>query len=263
MRLSFQVRRLLVSGSITLGLLFAVAFLYAQSAKPVTLQDLVQMQKAGFDDQMVTNAIAANGVSLDTSTQGLLALKSAGISDKVINAALASAARKSLPAALPDQDKDVPDEIGVYVSEKNVLTPLPVEVLNFKSSGVLGYAFSYGIKKAKFKGTVPGANSSSQLTAPVTVVLRCADGIAPTEYQLVALESKKDNREFTEGKIGLLGVSTGADKDAVQIKFERIARNTYRGTIVEMKKGEYGILAPVGSGNGSSSGKLYTFGVTE
>jgi hypothetical protein len=233
--------------------------------KPLTLQDLVQMQKAGFDDQTVTGAIAANGVSLDTSVQGLIALKSAGISEKVINAALAAAAPKAASLSPPEQDKGIPDEIGAYVKTKDTLTLLPVEVVNFRTSGVFGSAISYGIKKAKAKGTVPGASSSFRLTAPVTLILRCADGIAPTEYQLLALESRKDDREFTEGKFGLASVSTGVDKDAIQVKFEKIARNTYRGTIAEMKKGEYGILAPgaVASANGASSGKLYTFGVIE
>jgi hypothetical protein len=223
------------------------------------------MQKAGFDDQTVSNAIAANGVSLDTSAQGLMAIKSAGISDKIINAALTAAGRKATLAPPVEPDKGIPDEIGVYVKTKNDLTVLPVEVVNFKTAGMLGHAFSYGIKKAKLKGTVPGANSSARLTAPVTIVLRCADGIAPSEYQLISLESKADNREFTEVTIGFASAATGVDKDTLQIKFEKIARSTYRGTIPQMKKGEYGILAPgaVASANGASSGRLYTFGVVE
>jgi hypothetical protein len=253
-----QCRVLFLTAFIGVASVCLLMFAYGQSAKPLTVQDLVQMQKAGFDDQTVTNAIATNGVSLDTSVQGLMALKSAGISDKVINAALTATARKSTPIPPADPDKSIPDEIGVYVINKGALTPLPVELVGFKSSGVLGSGLTYGIKKAKVKGTVSGTNSSARLTAPVTFVLRCADGIAPTEYQLIALESKKDDREFTEAKIGFASVSTG-DEGAIQIKFDKIARNTYRGTITQVRQGEYGILAPAGG----SASKVYTFAVIE
>jgi hypothetical protein len=251
--------------ALILSLLVAPTLMYGQAKKPLTSDDLIQMKRADFDEQTVVKAIAANGVSLDTSVQGLMTLKSAGISDLVINAALSAAAPKTAPPSTAEQDKGLPDEIGAYVILKDVLTPLPVEVVNFKTSGMLGMAFSYGIKKAKFQGTVPGTKSSTQLTAPVALVLRCADGTAPTEYQLVALDAKKDSREFTEAKAGLTGASGGVNKDAISMKFEKLGRSTYRTTLPELKKGEYGILAPgaLASANGASSGKLYTFGVIE
>jgi hypothetical protein len=48
-------------------LFILITITHAQSAKPLTLQDLVQMQKAGFDDQTTTNAIAANGTATTTA----------------------------------------------------------------------------------------------------------------------------------------------------------------------------------------------------
>jgi hypothetical protein len=254
-RTALQLVTLLVAALIAL---FAASLSSGQAKKPLTSDDLIKIKKAGFDDQTAINAIAANGVSLDISVQGLTTLKSAGVSDNVINAALSAAALKS-PLVPPDKDTAIPDEIGAYVSKNDVLTSLPVELVGFKSSGILGSALTYGIKKGKMKGTVPGANSSARLTAPVTLVLRCADGIAPTEYQLIALESRKEDREFTTGKIGFASVSTGDGEGAIQIKFEKIARNTYRGTIAQIKKGEYGILAPAAG----SATKVYTFGVIE
>jgi hypothetical protein len=191
-------------------------------------------------------------------------LKSAGVSEKVINAALSAAVLKSLPNTT-EQDKGIPDEIGAYVILKDVLTPLPVEVVNFKTSGLIGAVFTYGIKKAKYEGTVPGKKSSTQLTTPVALVLRCADGTAPTEYQLVPLNIKSDSREFTEAKVGWTGAKAGVNDNAISMKFDKLSRNTYKTTLPDLKRGEYGILAPgaLASANGASSGKLYTFGVIE
>jgi len=247
-------------------ILSTVGLVQAQAKKPLTSDDLIQMKKANFDDQMVVNAIAADGVSIDTSVRGLMALKSAGVSDKVINAVLAAATPKtSAPNAADEQDKSVPDEIGAYVIEKDSLTLLPVEIVNVKTAGVLGMAFTYGLKKAKVQGTVSGSKSSTQLTTPVTLVLRCPDGTAPSEYQLVPLDPKKDSREFTEAKAGITGESGGVNKEAITMKFEKVARNTYKATLTNLRNGEYGILAPgaLASANGASSGKLYTFGVIE
>ena len=239
--------------------------LIAQGKKPLTSADLLQMKTMGFDDQTIVNAIAVNGVSLDTSVQGLIALKQSGLSEKVIDAALAAAAPKPVATNTASEDNGLPDEIGAYVMLKDKLTPLPVEVVNFKTAGTLGMAFTYGIKKAKFQGTVPGEASSTRLTGPVTFVLRCADGTAPTEYQLIQLDTKKDSREFTESKMGLTGASGGVDKQAVSINFQHIGHDTYKGTVPDLKKGEYGFLAPgaLASANGASTGKLYTFGILE
>ncbi len=237
----------------------------AQAKKPLTSSDLIQMKTAGFNDQTIINAIGANGVSLDTSVQGLLALKNAGLSEKVIDAALASAGPKPASGEASTDNSGLPDEIGAYAMVKDALAPLPVEVVNFKTAGTLGMAFTYGLKKAKFQGIVPGQQSSMRLKNPVTFIVRCADGTAPTEYQLIQLNPKNDSREFTESKMGLLGASGGVDRQALSINFQRIGHNTYKGTISDLKGGEYGFLAPgaLASGNGASTGKLYTFGVTE
>lgn len=247
-------------------ILFTVLPLHAQAKKPLTSDDLIQMKKANFDDQMVVNAIAADGVSIDTSVHGLMVLKSAGVSDKVINAALAAATPKSpLANSSGEQDKAVPDEIGAYVIVKDSLTALPVEIVNFKTAGMFTAAITYTLKKVKVQATVNGSKSSTQLPNPVALVLRCPDGTAPTEYQLVPLEVKKDSREFTEAKAGITGTSGGVNKEAITMKFDKIGRNTYKAMLSDLRNGEYGILAPgaLASANGASSGKLYTFGVIE
>ena len=237
----------------------------AQTPKPLTSADLLQMKTAGFDDQTIVNAIAANGVSLDTSVQGLTALKQSGLSEKVINAALAAAAPKLPSSAAASADNGLPDEIGIYAQNKDGLAPLPVEVVNFRTAGMLGTAFTYGIKKTKFQGTIPGEKSTAQLALPLTVVLHCPDGTAPSEYQLIPLDLKNGAREYTAGKANVAGASAGVDKQAVAINFEKVGRNTYKAMLTDLKKGEYGFLAPgtVLSAGSASNGKMYSFGIAD
>lgn len=72
----------------------------AQSAKaPLTNNDVEQMLAEGLTDEVVVQAISANDVNFDVSPTGLLALKKANVSDKVVQAMLGAESRKREAAA--------------------------------------------------------------------------------------------------------------------------------------------------------------------
>jgi hypothetical protein len=65
------------------------------SKNPVlTNADVVKMVKGGLQESTILSVIGAAECDFDVSVDGLLALKSAGISDRVMDAMLAAAARK-------------------------------------------------------------------------------------------------------------------------------------------------------------------------
>jgi hypothetical protein len=79
----------------------AVLFLFlvsivglAQTKKPLTNNDIFRMEKAGFADQTIIGAIRANDTAFDTSVDGLMALKAAGVTQPVIDAMLSADAAK-------------------------------------------------------------------------------------------------------------------------------------------------------------------------
>ena len=76
-------------------LLVLVASAAAQSSKAaLTNDDVKQMLSSGLTDDVVVQAISANDVHFDVSPTGLLALKKANVSDKVIQAMLAAESKK-------------------------------------------------------------------------------------------------------------------------------------------------------------------------
>jgi len=86
--------------------LLAVAFWFSgtaalgQSAKPpLANDDVIQMVTNGLSESVVIGAISANDVNFDVSTGGLLALRKAGIGDKVTEAMLAAQAKNRDGAA--------------------------------------------------------------------------------------------------------------------------------------------------------------------
>jgi hypothetical protein len=57
----------------------------------------------------------------------------------------------------------------------------------------------------------------------------------------------------------------GATRDVIPFEGKKIASRTYKISVPHLAAGEYGFLPPgaVGSSNGASIGKLYTFHVIE
>lgn len=83
----------------------------AEPKKPLTNADIVKMVSAGFSEATILEAIRSNETAFDTSTDGLLALKQAGVSETVINAMLAAGRRteKETPPEKPAEPKPAVD----------------------------------------------------------------------------------------------------------------------------------------------------------
>lgn len=283
MRVRFAVPLLAV-------LLLISGLALAQSSKPLTNDDVVQMVKGGFDESTTVAAIqAASDTNFDTSVQALLALKGAGVSEKVISAMLAATKKKSegakavapaatsaAPAAAPNPD--VPEDVGVYVKLKGSLAEVYAEIVDWKSGGVGKSLLTGGFTKGHINAVVKGPKSKLQIGEPMEFVIKCTEGVTPSEYMLLKLDEKGDRREFRAVTGGVYHSSGGADKNAIKFDFQKIAPRTFKVALTGLKKGEYGFLPPgsgaVGAmGGGASgatvqggsmqSGKLYTFGVTE
>lgn len=83
-------------------LLLSTAALFAQTA--LTNASIVKMSKAGLPDDVIVATITASPGSYDITPDGLVALKKAAISDKVITAVV----QKNSPAAAPAQNPVAP-----------------------------------------------------------------------------------------------------------------------------------------------------------
>lgn len=250
----------------SLFLCLAAFTLGAQPKKPFGNDEVIRMLKAGFDEETVIKAIETNGASMDTSVEGLMALKDAGVSSKVISAALSAASGKTGPApAVAVDTKGPTDEVGVYVLYKDKLIFMEPEVVTTRTAGMFAMAMTSGIASAKVRGSIKNPKSSLQLAGALEFTIRCPGGTSAAEYQLLKLDAKQDHRDFEAAKVSIAGAKSGADKNVVDLKFERVAPRTYKVTLSNLKKGEYGFLSPGAAiaANTASAGKIYSFGVLE
>lgn len=273
-------------------LVFGVTVAFAQSKKPLTNDDVIQMVKAGFTEQTITDAIKADKTTFDTSVQGLVAMKNAGVSQKVIDAMLEATADKKattpvasakVPATDPN-DPMSPHGSGIYWQpkerrDKHMVELDPSVYSQAKSGGLFKSAMTYGIAKAKWKAVVRGSRATVRTseTAPEfwfyfnvksTGLSQSGSFLSaatsPNEFILAKMERKHKDRELVVDQFGAFGSSTGTrSKDTVAFDFVKMAPGIYKVTPREpLKPGEYCFLyAGTNMAMGMTGGKLYAFGI--
>lgn len=252
-------------------ILVVCPFLVAQQA--MNNDAVIKLVKAGLSDDVIVSTINASPGTYDTSTNGLIALKTAGVSDKVIAAIVVRAAAPPAPAVASSPAPAATgrpagiDDVGVYYRDKNgAWTALMPEVVNFKTGGVMKNIASAGMVKGDVNGHLVGKQAKISLIFPVVLAVYVPEGTDITEYQLLRLRVNESSREFRSVTGGVLHVSGGATRDSMDFQPEKIAPRVYKISLqAGLGKGEYGLLPPgaVGTANMGSSGKMYTVSIIE
>lgn len=253
--------------------LVLLAFCTVLAAQQAMNNDsVIKLVKAGLSDDLIVTTINASPGAYDTSASGLIALKQAGASDKVVAAIVmkASAPASATPAPPPAAASALPagiDDVGVYLRDKTgAWTALMPEIVNFKTGGVFKSVMTDGIVKGDVNGHIAGKTAKTSATFPVVLAVYVPEGTAITEYQLLRLRPNSNSREFRSVTGGVMHVSGGATRDEVDFHPEKIAPRVYQITLDSaMGKGEYGLLPPgaIGSSNMGSSGKIYSISIPE
>jgi hypothetical protein len=270
-----------------LVLLFFASVAIAQEA--MTNDEVISLTKAGLSPSIIIGKIRSSAPGFDLSTNSLIALKQAGVSDDVVAAMLEAKSGKSVtitpvegPAVDPT-DPMVRRNYGIYLYEllkgRRVMTQLrPTVSAQNRTGGVFTNSITYGITKIKQKANLPGRNADLQIprTRPIfyfyldstTGGLNTASGIPsdPNEFMLVRFNQRSDNREVTIAKQNAFGGKGGlSDEYVVPFDSEDLGNGIFRVTPrEELKKGEYGFYL-VNSGNSNASAaigaKFFDFGI--
>jgi len=259
-----------------LAIIFLAFCSFVTAQQALNNDSIIKMVKAGLSDDLIITTINASPATFDTSTDGLIALKSAGVSDKVVaamvtkSAAPAAAPAAPLPPPSPAAASGLPagiDEVGVYYRDTTgAWVALMPEIVNFKTGGVLKSVASAGVVKGDVNGHIQGAQAKLNLTFPVVLAVYVPEGTDITEYQLLRLRVNGSSREFRSVTGGVLHVSGGAARDSLEFQPEKLAPRVYQITLQpDLGRGEYGLLPPgaYGTSNMGSSGKIYSVSVVE
>jgi hypothetical protein len=239
--------------------------LAAPKPKMMTNDSVIRMVSAGLGDDLIVQTINAQPGQYTTDADALVALKQAGVSDRIISAMVnkgrvkIAAEKEETPIVLSDVN-----EIGVYYKDhQGKWQAIDSEVVHIKSGGFIKSTVTHGIIKEDRNGHVNGRESKLLLPRPIEFLIYTPDGVDASEYSLVKFRLNSDSREFRIFTGGVIHSSDAGDRDAVPFKAVKVAPHTYHFTLGPDTYGaEYGILPP-GSGNIRNGGKIYTFAVTQ
>jgi len=151
-------------------LIFSATLVFAQQA--MNNDSVIKMIKAGLSDDVIVSAINASSGTYDTSADALIALKSAGASDKVLSAILKSSSAPPAPAVgqpqenaqVPSvQEPDVMGKIFFLDPSTQALKQLPGEFWKRKNKR--------GFSSVKSVDVVDGERSAFRISAKDKIVL--------------------------------------------------------------------------------------------
>jgi hypothetical protein len=270
------------------ALLF-LAFTSFLTAKPALNNDsVIKMVKAGLTDDVIVATINANPGEYDASPDGLIALKQAGISNKVIDAIVAKSTNSgpdsAQPSAPPPPEAPAPpqyaplppgvDNIGAYYKDSGGnWQPLPAEVVIFQSGGLVKHVASAGLMKEDLNGLVGGMRSRLVVSTPVTFILHVPQGRTANDFELIHLHVAGNNRQFQSVAGGLIHDSSSSLRDEIDFSSKQIGPSAYEIVLNNgLGDGEFGFLAPqvTGADTGAdpsapkspaSSGQIFTFAI--
>jgi len=233
--------------------------------------------KAGLSEDLIVSTINGSPGAYDTSADGLIGLKKAGVSDKVVAALIAKNAAPSTfaPATAPaaeagdPDDPNSPHDPGVYLVSTSRDGKRKMVFIDRMGSG---REKSHG---RSMMAEIPGPHAAVRTSEdkpifymyfPSNVNLSDVGSISsPTQFSLLALEEKKDHRETAVSHVGWWHVTVGTEeKKSSLFESERVRPYAYKITPnVSMKPGEYAFIATT-SVAGSARGAtvvIYDFGV--
>lgn len=236
----------------------------------LTNKSIIDLHKAGLDDEIILTKITQSKCAFDVSTDALIDLKSKGVSSDIIKAMMNKAEGKSLTAA--DKPTEKTSTTGSAASTKKSGT-LQLDLLNhvyaYTQNNQSAKALEKSVagirtKQGMFGGSamlqVDGAKSAIQIPQSETTsfVINTGSAALP-ELVLYKVKSVKNKREVASMKVNTFsGVKTG--EDVISLNISKLNDGVFEVVPAKkLEKGEYFFTAkPV---TGATSVDAYTFGI--
>lgn len=252
------------------------------SRNNLTVEEVVNLVRSGFTEELIITRIRKHGKSFDLSTEELVDLRKAGVNENIIKFLLDPSQpytpppppapapapppvnAPAKPAAPPREypadayAKRVPPEPGLYYFRANEPQKLEVKVLlGVKQGAGVGKIL---LKKGRTLAYLAGPSARVAIPAGSPVFyMRLPEGKGIEEYVLVTLDQKSDRRELDTGP----GPKPELEAEAIrQYESVEVGAGVFRVAPVPLKPGEYMFLQ-IGSAepDKGSQGRGFEFSV--
>lgn len=242
-------------------LLLGAALVFAQEA--LTNEGIINLVKSGMSEDLVLNVISKQPGAYALGAGDLVALKTAGVSERIITAMVNRASGGTVApgagtSAGPFGGRPTVTDPGIYYKKNNEYLELLAEDVNWKTSGAVKSWASAGIIKKDLKGNITGVSSLNFLQNPVEIVIAPPNGLSISDFILLPLTPAKGVREFM---VGPVNKKSGVYKGAIEFGVEKVGNNAFRMVFTTpLDPGEYGLLTAKSVGGvGGAASKMNTF----
>jgi hypothetical protein len=259
-----------------------LCFLFSLSAlaqtEVLTNQTILQLQKAGLGKDLIKAKISNSQCNFDLSTDGMLALKKAGVADEVVTAMFTKANNAPAPATPTDAL-----ESGIYYHNLTTNTFDDVDGSLFTNSKAGGFGETLkrsvsGLFNAKNRVSLSGNAARLKITSTTPTFLFVFDkeksmanfansyfssATSPNDFFLVSLTVGKNDREVVVGKYNNVSSDIGVD-DAVKVSFnvKKLQKGTYEVTTANpLPAGEYCFMYSASSLGEGVTHKVFDFAI--
>jgi hypothetical protein len=269
-----------------------IVMVMLSSDEILTNESVIQLLKAGIEEDLIISKIRENQHNFDLSVQGMVALKEGGVSNRLMRiimdptkASEAKAAPAAKTAVAPEQpapppvtpappsvtpaapkeppktaeastagtDPGFPTEIGVHVKSGKQWVQIQPEVIIWQTGGMFKRFATAGIVQGDVNGRIKGATSSNVVKTPLEFIIVAPEGVDISEYQLIHMRELRDAREFRTVTGGIFSSSGGATRDAIQFEGTKVSSRTYSVKLTKLDVGEYGFLPTSTAATGSAA----------
>ena len=162
---------------------FAASVTTVSAQDTMTNDEVISLAKAGLNPTLIVGKIRTSKSDFDMSTDALIKLKQAGVSDEIVAAMLEAKSGKSISASAPvnstgaaspgplgdPNDPMAKHNYGIFLYEEKdgvrKMTPLKANVsAQNRTGGMFTSSLTYGIGKVKTKTNLPGRNAALAAT---------------------------------------------------------------------------------------------------
>lgn len=244
----------------------------AAKTEVLTNKSVIDLSKAGLDEELIVSKIASSTCHFDVSTDGLVNLKKEGVTAGIIRVMMDKANGKTVIAATTEPAKQTtaetkaPAAIGknvyaaaelmnhVYFFNKASNAAQPLE------KAVAGLRTKQGMFSGSSVWHVDGDKSNTRISQSETYsfIINTGSSALP-ELVLYKLKTGKNRREVANMKVGTFtGVTTG--EDVISINISKLQEGIFQITPgKKLDKGEYFFTGK--PANGANSIDAYAFGI--
>lgn len=243
---------------------------FAQDTEVLTNNTIIKMVKAKLGEDVIINKIKNSKTNFDLSTDGLISLKEASVSNTIIN--VMQNPQAELPAAQSSKEATTTQSAEMLIVQNGKLVEMEYVGGFTKILSSSMWAAPFSTPKTRFVIMASGEHATLQINDKTPVLY---SKLHPSDLGLVKFDTDTYNKKIVRYvlRVGEMfqtgGQAGGPAQSNIDFDFKKESSGLYKITMkTTLENGEYGIITSKSDAAGnpwnpSASYKIFDFAVVK